>query len=772
MIAMGQSKRMSMLTMDVSVAFMHANLPEGYQQVVRFPKSITDNQGEPIHLNLQKAMNGLRRSPLFWYLELRNALVDQLKFEATAEATIFRRKVGNRLTVVLAYVDDLLIASEDPEECTKVAASLESLYKCKRTGYLERDSVGSLDFLGHQIARTEAGGPLTLGLPASYWDDIETAAELGTLKATDVPPTLKQFQKEEGDPEDEECSPQEQERFRSVLGKLSWFSMTAPTLSFFVSWLSTFQSKPTVRGLKAMGHILKYAKTFRGTVQAFGGENAMEWNGTGPKVVAIIDASWSRKSVAGGIVVWGGSLLKSWSRRIVVPCLSSAEAELFAMVEGLKELQALGILMQTVLEGRGQGQETHSWGMELYSDSEAAVHIGNMHGLLRRVRHLELRVDILQHATQQRGLLLRFVPGSANPADLLTKPSDRSHLQVFMQSFGLQRSGAEEDLQELLSDVVLDLGPLSGHNRRKIAEGLEKGMRKILNCLEEKFEPEAELEEGPAAVEEGVDSTVELESEGELGEEDGEEIPLKVVRFEDDLRQLRSMPRRWHRVIPKQWQVALYWWLAGAGMLVIEVCCEVGSSMSLWCRDKEIPYIGLTVDFRVETVVAALRLILIRKGPVLMWLSTPCTSGSRIRFLNRLSKWPARYQEHLVIWRALFRVFAGFESRPQFLVGREWPQGCDLVYCRAYFRVAKLLGLSEYAIVNRCCLDGCKKTWSIACNDSYFAECLKTGECKCRDIRSLRITERGKYSREVASHVVKAAGKAMTRLQGTERSQS
>ena len=52
--------------------------------------------------------------------------------------------------------------------------------------------------------------------------------------------------------------------------------------------------------------------------------NASEWNGATEKVVAFVDASWSRKSVAGGIIVWGGSLIKSWSRRfLAVPCLSS-----------------------------------------------------------------------------------------------------------------------------------------------------------------------------------------------------------------------------------------------------------------------------------------------------------------------------------------------------------------------------------------------------------------------------------------------------------------
>ena len=714
---------------------------------------MNDKNGE-VFLDLEKAMNGLRRSPLFWYMELKDALVQKLKFESTAEATVFRKLENGRLTLLLAYVDDLLICSEDPAECQQVAQQLSDCYKCKKTGFLERDAVGSLDFLGRQIARAEAGGPLTLGLPATYWDDIEATAELGTLKATDVPPSLKQFQKEEGDPEDEECSVQEQERFRSVLGKLSLVlhDCTDPLVLCVVAVnVSVKASGQRTEGDGARAEVCE----------------GLERNGSG---------LWSRKhqGMERYLATGSGSGRRLLESQISSRWHSHLGRSPYQIVvkedHGAVSLICRGrtVCSSGGLKGDAVDQEVHDWEMSMYSDSESAVHIGNMFGLLRRVRHLELRVDVLQYATQHRKLSLHYVQGTANPADLLTKPSDRSHLKLFLQAFGLSRSAEEEELEELVTDLLVELGPLSSHNKRKVAEGVEKGMRRILGCLEEHVgrNPGPQEEELQVVVEEGVASGAEvdeLDENEEEEEESGEEIKPKLVRFEDSMWTLRSMPRRWHKVIPKQWQSSLYWWLAGAGMLVIEVCCEVGSAMS--CKEKEIPYIGLTVDFRVETVVLALRLILRRRGPVLLWLSTPCTSGSRIRFLNRLSKWPARYQAHLVIWRALHRIFVGFESRPQMLVGREWPQGCDLVYCRAYFRVAKLIGLSEYAIVNRCCLDGFKKTWSVACNDSYFADLLKTGDCKCRDAQNLKITESGKYSRQVAAHVVKAASKAMMRLQ-------
>ena len=48
-----------------------------------------------------------------------------------------------------------------------MADQLSDCCKCKKTGFLERDAQGSLDFLGSRFSKSEVGGPLTLGLPAS-----------------------------------------------------------------------------------------------------------------------------------------------------------------------------------------------------------------------------------------------------------------------------------------------------------------------------------------------------------------------------------------------------------------------------------------------------------------------------------------------------------------------------------------------------------------------------------------------------------------------------
>ena len=145
------------------------------------------------------------------------------------------------------------------------------------------------------------------------------------------------------------------------------------------------------------------------------------------ELVAYVDASWNLQSVSGGIVTYQGITLKTFSRKQDAPAMSSAEAELAAMVEACKELLSIGCLLDTLkngipLDALGCPKtQHHSLKMELFTDSQSAQSITAMYGLLRRVKHVELRYAFLQHLVQQKRLRVHFVRGLDNPADALTK---------------------------------------------------------------------------------------------------------------------------------------------------------------------------------------------------------------------------------------------------------------------------------------------------------------------------------------------------------------
>ena len=80
------------------------------------------------------------------------------------------------------------------------------------------------------------------------------------------------------------------------------------------------------------------------------------------------------------------------------------------MIQGIP-LDPLGMPLQT----------TGEMGLTMFNDAKAAISMGRMDGLLRRVRHLELRVKYWQRLYRRRKLSLTHWRGEDNPADGLTK---------------------------------------------------------------------------------------------------------------------------------------------------------------------------------------------------------------------------------------------------------------------------------------------------------------------------------------------------------------
>ena len=113
-LAVSVVKDLSLLTADVSVAFMHAPVEAEACDLVLLPANISIN-GCRVIAWLGKAMNGLRRAPLLWFLELQR-VVYSMGGQDTFDNTLFRLQTPNGLLLVLVYVDDLLVAAESPAE--------------------------------------------------------------------------------------------------------------------------------------------------------------------------------------------------------------------------------------------------------------------------------------------------------------------------------------------------------------------------------------------------------------------------------------------------------------------------------------------------------------------------------------------------------------------------------------------------------------------------------------------------------------------------------
>ena len=135
----------------------------------------------------------------------------------------------------------------------------------------------------------------------------------------------------------------------------------------------------------------------------------------------------TRRSTSGGVCMHGDHNIKHWSNTQTTVCLSSGEAELRGISDGLA--QGLGI--QSIARDLGL-----TWEIKMLSDATAAIGIARRRGM-GRIRHLDVTDLWVQEKFTSKAVTIDKVLGTKNPADVLTKQVYGSTLRVALQKMGM-----------------------------------------------------------------------------------------------------------------------------------------------------------------------------------------------------------------------------------------------------------------------------------------------------------------------------------------------
>ena len=133
-----------------------------------------------------------------------------------------------------------------------------------------------------------------------------------------------------------------------------------------------------------------------------------DWQGHEHEVTGYSDTDGcreTRKSTSGGAIMIGGHFIKGWSRTQNHITLSSAEAELIALVKCSTEL--LGV--RSMLRDFGRSSEG-----VVYADSSAALAIARRKGA-DKMRHINVNSLWIQERQNENDLELRKVLGTEKP---------------------------------------------------------------------------------------------------------------------------------------------------------------------------------------------------------------------------------------------------------------------------------------------------------------------------------------------------------------------
>jgi len=99
---------------------------------------------------LKKSLYGLKQSAWVWYARMDSFLLDNGFSRCHSDNTVYTRKVGKYLIILVVYVNNLILTGSDPNLINHVKSSLKTVFEMTNLEHLHY-------FLGLQVLQSKEG---------------------------------------------------------------------------------------------------------------------------------------------------------------------------------------------------------------------------------------------------------------------------------------------------------------------------------------------------------------------------------------------------------------------------------------------------------------------------------------------------------------------------------------------------------------------------------------------------------------------------------------
>ena len=122
LLAVAASNDWILKQLGVNNAFLHGDLLE--EVYMQPPPGLTLPSSNHV-CKLQRSLYGLRQASRQWYAKLSNFLLSHNYTLSSADHSLFLKRTHTKLTALLVYVDDIVLAGNDDEEITHITKLLD-----------------------------------------------------------------------------------------------------------------------------------------------------------------------------------------------------------------------------------------------------------------------------------------------------------------------------------------------------------------------------------------------------------------------------------------------------------------------------------------------------------------------------------------------------------------------------------------------------------------------------------------------------------------------
>jgi hypothetical protein len=355
-------------------------------------------------LKLNKALYGIKQAPHEWYNEIDSYILSLGFVRCVKDTCVYVKtsKTGEKIILGL-FVDDMIISyvNRDEGEWLEIKSKLMGKYELSDEGE----------------ARVIVGMKLTRKNNYIYVDqrayvkekiDEFKMSECKTAKTPGYRNIDLNHCKGEVD----------RQKYMKLVGSLIYALHTRPDITHATNMVCRHMSEPNATHMHAAMCVLRY---LRGTVD-FGLKYRNDDGKYGSCVVltGYSDADWAnskedRKSTTGFCVYMNDNLVSWNTRKQRSVALSTAESEIMAVCEVVKEIKWMSMLLAEM--GYIVRKPSTIW-----CDNRAAIYMTQHDHDHDRSKHIDIRTHFVRDEIKKKEVEVKWIETNDQTADIFTKP--------------------------------------------------------------------------------------------------------------------------------------------------------------------------------------------------------------------------------------------------------------------------------------------------------------------------------------------------------------
>ena len=371
---------------------------------------------EHLVCKLHKSLYGLKQSPRAWYARLHATLLLWNLVQSNSDPNLYYSHIGRDTTVLLVYVDDILLTGSNPRLIEQLKTHLHTTFRTNDLGPIRR-------YLGVQFDRSSTCLRMH---QTEYAKSI--LQQFGMEDCAPSPTPLPEgtvLSKESSTP------PVDATLYRTLVGKLLFLTKTRPDIAHAVGVVSRFMQNPQLAHLQAAKHILRYIRRHPdlGLSYQQGEENRL--NGyTDADYGQDID---DRASVGAYIFFLGNSPISWMSKKQSSTSRSSCESEYRALAQcSCEAIWIRGLLIELKIQ---DNRPTN-----IYCDNQSSIKLSYNPVFHEKTKHFQIDYHFTRQKVEDNSITVEYISSQEQPADILTKPLGRIKFETCREKLHLRTS--------------------------------------------------------------------------------------------------------------------------------------------------------------------------------------------------------------------------------------------------------------------------------------------------------------------------------------------